>query len=579
MKLTRILAALGVLTVVLLLLFAGFAQWWQEKEPSPFMVAAANPYATEAGAEILRQGGSAVDAAIAVQAVLSLVEPESSGLAGGAFMLHFDKEDDRLDAYDGRETAPKGATPALFLDGNGEPLPFLDAMISGRSVGTPGVVKMLWLAHSEHGKLEWARLFQPAIKLAEEGFQVAPKLAQAIARDPVLMQMPVAQDYFYRKDDKEGGARVPYGEGETLTNPAYAATLKLIAEKGWQGFYEGPVAEEIVAAVQNAPARPGTLTLEDLAAYEAKKREPVCAPYRAYRVCSMPPPTSGGLTALQILGILENYDLRGMEPMTLTSVHFIAEAEKLAYADRDKYIGDPDFVEVPVEAMLDKDYLKSRAEQIDASLSMGKAKAGRLKDERAFNWGLNQPVDRPSTSHFSIIDSDGNVVSMTTSVEGPFGAHLMAGGMILNNQLTDFSFSPEEDGRPVANAVAAGKRPRSSMTPVIVFDEDGAFRAAIGSPGGSRIIGYVTQTLIAVIDWDMSMKEAISLPRFLDRNGALEIEAGTDLEALAPQLEQLGHKVEIRPQMSGLHGILVTQHGLEGAADPRRDGTVISEQR
>ncbi|ABS61933.1 gamma-glutamyltransferase [Parvibaculum lavamentivorans DS-1] len=577
MKLTRILAALGALTVVLLLLFAGFTYWAQDEEPSPFIVAAASPYASEAGAEILRAGGSAVDAAIAVQAVLSLVEPESSGLAGGAFMLHFNAAQDDLTAYDGRETAPKGASPDLFLDENGEPLPFLDAMISGRSVGTPGVVKMLWLAHREHGKLEWARLFQPAIKLAEEGFQVAPKLAEAIARDPVLMQMPVAQDYFYRREND--GGRVPYGEGETLTNPAYAATLKLIAEKGWQGFYEGPVAEEIVAAVQNAPARPGTLTLEDLAAYEAKKREPICAPYRTYRVCSMPPPTSGGLTALQILGILENFDLRGMEPMSLTAVHFIAEAEKLAYADRDKYIGDPDFVDVPVEAMLDTGYLKSRADQIDASLSMGKAVAGQLKDERAFNWGLNQPVDKPSTSHFSIIDSDGNVVSMTTTIEGPFGSHLMAGGMMLNNQLTDFSFSPEEDGRPVANAVAAGKRPRSSMTPVIVFDEDGAFHAAVGSPGGSRIIGYVTQTLIAVIDWNMGMKEAISQPRFLDRNGALEIEADTVLVTIAPQLEQLGHKVEIKPLMSGLHGILVTPHGLAGGADPRRDGNVVSELR
>lgn len=574
MRLTRILAALGAVAVVLLLLFAGFAQWWQEKEPTPFMVATANPYASEAGATILREGGSAVDAAIAVQAVLSLVEPESSGLAGGAFLLHFDKQNGALDAYDGRETAPKGATPALFLDEDGEPLPFLDAMISGRSVGTPGVVKMLWLAHEEHGALEWAALFQPAIKLAEEGFSVAPKLAEAIARDPVLMQMPAAQDYFYRESAE--GERVPLEEGHVLTNPAYAATLKLIAEKGWRGFYEGEVAEGIVAAVQNAPARPGTLTLDDLASYEAKKREPVCAPYRSYRVCSMPPPTSGGLTALQILGVLENYDLRGMEPMTLTAVHFIAEAEKLAYADRDKYIGDPDFVDVPVAAMLDRDYLKARSAEIDASLSMGKALPGRLKDERALNWGLNQPVDRPSTSHFSILDSDGNVVSMTTSVEGPFGAHLMSGGMMLNNQLTDFSFSPEEDGNPVANAVAAGKRPRSSMTPVIVFDENDNFHAAIGSPGGSRIIGYVAQTLIALIDWDMTMMDAISLPRFLDRNGALELEAGTALETMAPELEQLGHKVEVRPLMSGLHGIRVTPQGLDGGADPRRDGNVVT---
>ena len=371
---------------------------------------------------------------------------------------------------------------------------------------------------------------------------------------------------------------MPAAEGDVLKNPAYAETLKIIAAKGWKGFYEGPVAEEIVTTVQNAPRRPGTLALSDFASYEAKKREPVCAAYRDYRVCSMPPPTSGGLTTLQILGILGNYDLKGMGPMTLTAVHFIAEAEKLAYADRDKYIGDPDFVDVPVDEMLDSAYLESRANEIDASYSMGKAEPGRLADERAMNWGMNQPVDMPSTSHFSILDSNGNVVSMTTSVEGPFGSHLMAGGMMLNNQLTDFSFAPEQDGKPVANAVAPGKRPRSSMTPVIVFDEDGAFRAAVGSPGGSRIIGYVTQTLIALIDWDMDMVAAVGLPRFLDRNGPLEIEAGTPLEQMTPQLEELGHRVEARPAISGLHGILVMPDGLDGAADPRRDGNVVTGQ-
>ncbi|MBO6635510.1 gamma-glutamyltransferase [Parvibaculum sp.] len=576
MRLNRILPGLTAAALVLIVVVAGFAWLWRSDEPQPFMIAAANPYASEAGAAMLRKGGSAVDAAIAVQAVLSLVEPESSGLAGGAFMLHYDEKSGDVAAYDGRETAPMGATPALFLDNEGEPLPFLEAMIGGSSVGTPGVVKMLWLAHQEHGKLEWGELFQPAIKLAEEGFTVAPKLAEAIARDPVLMQMPVAQDYFYRMD--ANGLRVPAAEGDVLKNPAYAETLKIIAAEGWKGFYQGKVAEEIVSTVQNAPRRPGTLALSDFAAYEAKKREPICAPYRAYRVCSMPPPTSGGLTTLQILGILGNYDLKGMGPMTLTAVHFIAEAEKLAYADRDKYIGDPDFVDVPVEEMLDSAYLESRANEIDASYSMGKAKPGRLADERAMNWGMNQPVDMPSTSHFSILDSNGNAVSMTTSVEGPFGSHLMAGGMMLNNQLTDFSFVPEQDGKPIANAVAPGKRPRSSMTPVIVFDEDGEFRAAIGSPGGSRIIGYVTQTLIALIDWDMDMVAAVGLPRFLDRNGPLEIEAGTPLEQMALQLEELGHTVEARPAISGLHGILVMPDGLDGAADPRRDGNVVTGQ-
>lgn len=577
MKMTRILPALATVAAGLLLVLAATAYLWRSDAPQPFMIATANPYATEAGASVLRAGGSAVDAAIAVQAVLSLVEPESSGLAGGAFMMHFDPASGAVEAYDGRETAPMGATPALFLDGEGKPLPFLEAMIGGSSVGTPGVVKMLWLAHRDHGRLEWAELFKPAIRLAEEGFAVPPKLAEAIARDPVLMKMPVAQDYFYRMD--ANGERIPAAEGDVLKNPAYAATLKRIASEGWQGFYEGPVAETIVETVRNAPMRPGTLSLEDFASYEAKKRDAICAPYRQYRVCTMPPPTSGGLTALQILGILQNYDLKGMGPMTLTSVHFIAEAEKLAYADRDKYIGDPDFVDVPVEAMLDPAYLKTRANEIDASLSMKKAKAGELEDRRAMNRGLNHPVDKPSTSHFSILDSDGNVVSMTTSVEGPFGSHLMAAGMMLNNQLTDFSFAPEEDGKPVANAVAPGKRPRSSMTPAIVFNEEGNFHAAIGSPGGSRIIGYVTQTLIAMIDWDMDMTAAIGLPRFVDRNGPLEIEEGTPLEQMAPELVQLGHEVKAVPLMSGLHGILVTSDGLDGGADPRRDGNVITGER
>jgi gamma-glutamyltranspeptidase/glutathione hydrolase len=576
MKFTRIAPAVSAAALVLLFAAIIALAVFQRAGSRPFMVASANPYASEAGAEILRAGGSAVDAAIAVQAVLSLVEPESSGLAGGAFMLHYDKRSGTLDAWDGRETAPMAATPDLFLGADGKPMDFLPAMVSGRSVGTPGVVMMMWEAHREQGALDWARLFEPAIRLAEEGFAVPPKLAQAIARDPVLMQMPVAQDYFYRLE--ADGTRRPLAEGEMLKNPDYAATLRLIAEKGAAGFYEGPVAAAIVDAVQNAPARPGTLSLDDFAAYKAVKRDAVCAPYRRYRVCSMPPPTSGGLTLLQILGILEHYDLAGMGPTTATAVHFIAEAEKLAFADRDLYIGDPDFVDVPVRAMLDRDYLKTRADEIDASRTMGKAMPGRFSGADRAGRAGHSP-ERPSTTHFSIVDADGNVVSMTSSVEGPFGAHLMAGGMMLNNQLTDFSFAPEDEGRAVANAVEAGKRPRSSMTPVIVFDAEGDFHLAIGSPGGPRIIGYVAQALIALIDWEMGMEAAVSLPHFLDRNDALEIEQGTALEELVPVLAEFGHQIDLRAMMSGLHGIAATPQGLEGAADPRRDGNVVSDAR
>jgi len=560
-----------------------FELWWvlgsgRPDVPRPFILATANPYASEAGAEIIKAGGSAVDAAIAVQAVLTLVEPESSGLGGGGFMLHWAAGSKALDAYDGRETAPQGATPDLFLDEKGEPRKkYMDAVISGRSVGTPGMVAMLALAHQEHGKLPWADLFEPAIRLAQDGFKISPKLAEWLERNTYLVQMPQTRAYFLKPNDK--GAHVPLLAGETLKNPAYAESLKLIAEKGVDGFYRGPLAEEMVRVVANAPNLPGTLSLDDLSSYEAKKREPLCGPYRSYRICTMPPPSSGGVATLQILGILEEFDMHEIEPMSLIAVHFIAEAEKLAYADRDYYVGDPDQVRVPLAAMLNPDYLRERARQIDPSRSMGVAKPGDHKDQAAMDWGKNASMSRPSTTHFSIMDADGNVVSMTSSIEGPFGSHLMAGGMLLNNQLTDFSFLPEQDGKPIANAVGPGKRPRSSMDPIIMFDNRGVFYAALGSPGGNRIIGYVTQSLVAIIDWRMSLDEAFALPRFVDQNGALEIEKDTALEALVPQLQQLGHQIESNILTSGLHGIRVTPKGLEGAADPRRDGNVVKGER
>ena len=574
MPLKRFLPVIGAaLLVVVLALWLAFGAGSRK----PYMVAAANPYASEAGAEILKEGGSAVDAAIAVQAVLTLVEPESSGLAGGAFMLSWTPGGGGLDAYDGRETAPAGATPDMFMGDGGKPLGIVPAILSGRSVGAPGAVAMLALAHKEHGKLEWARLFERAIELSERGFVVSKKLAAAVARDPALAKMPVVQDYFFTKD--ASGNRLPVAAGATLKNPRLAETLKIVAKEGPDGFYKGAVAQQIVDQVNRAPSMPGSLSMADLAAYRARHREPICRPYREYRVCAMPPPTSGGIATLQVLGILENFDMAQIEPMSLVAVHFIAEAEKLAYADRGKFLGDPDFVSVPVDALLDATYLRKRAALIDPSMSMKLARPGDLGDKRADGQGANVSVAYPSTSHFAIVDADGNVVSMTTSVEAPFGSHLMAGGMILNNQLTDFSFLPEEDGKPVANAVAPGKRPMSAMDPVIVFDKDGGFFAAVGSPGGSRIIGYVTQTLIALLDWRMDMQSAVSLPRFLDRNGPLEIEEGTALEKLAPQLMQLGHEVKPTAMNSGLHGIRVTAHGLDGGADPRREGKVVAGVR
>ncbi|MGB3809424.1 MAG: gamma-glutamyltransferase [Parvibaculum sp.] len=574
MPLKRFLPVIGAALIVVVI-----ALWLTvgQGEHDAYMVAAANPYASEAGGDILKKGGSAVDAAIAVQAVLTLVEPESSGLAGGAFMLYRKPGSEKLDAYDGRETAPAGARPDMFLDEDKKPLGIIPAILSGRSVGAPGAVALLALAHKEHGKLEWASLFERAIELSERGFEVSPKLAAAIARDPALATMPVTQDYFFTRD--ASGNRVPVAAGTILKNPRLAQTLRTIAKEGPEGFYKGPVAQEIVDAVAHAPSMPGTLSLADLAGYEAKHRDPLCRPYRDYRVCTMPPPTSGGIATLQILGILENFDMGRIEPMSLVAVHFIAEAEKLAYADRGKFLGDPDFVHVPVDALLDATYLRKRADLIDPSLSMKVAKPGDLGDKRADGYGSNVSLAYPSTSHFAIVDADGGVVSMTTSVEAPFGSHLMAGGMILNNQLTDFSFLPEEDGKPVANAVAPGKRPMSAMDPVIVFDKQGDFFAAIGSPGGSRIIGYVTQSLIALLDWNMDMQTAVSLPRFLDRNGPLEIEQGTELEKLVPQLKQLGHEIKLQAMNSGLHGIRATAKGLDGGADPRREGKVVEGVR
>jgi len=531
------------------------------------MVAAANPLAAKAGRDILRAGGSAIDAAITMSLVLNLVEPQSSGIGGGAFLLHYNGKTGEVVAYDGRETAPADVGPDLFLRPNGEPMGFWEAVVGGRSVGVPGLLRMFELAHKAHGRLPWATLFEPAIRLAEEGFAVSPRLNELIAGDKYLKTFPATAAYFY---DANGE---PLAVGTILRNPTFAETLRRVARDGANAFYTGPIAEAIVAAVQGAEPNPGTLSLSDLAGYQAKQRQPVCGPYRAWRVCGMPPPTSGGVAVLQILGILQGFDLSALAPDSPEAWHLITEASRLAFADRGRFLADADFVPVPVDDLLDPGYLARRGGLISPDASLGKAQPGLPTQNGAMP---AQPAP-PSTSHLVVVDADGNTVSMTASIESAFGARLMAAGFMLNNQLTDFSFRPETDSGPVANRVQAGKRPRSSMSPTIVLDDRGKLALAVGTPGGSRIIGYVVKSIVGVLDWGLDIQAAIDLPNVVNRNGATDVEEGIAPPGLVDGLTALGQEVKVRRLNSGLHGIAVTPSGLTGGADPRREGVALGD--
>ena len=533
-----------------------------------YMVAAAHPDAVEAGLAMLRKGGSAADAAVAVQLMLNLVEPQSSGIGGGAFLLHFDTATRDVVSYDGRETAPRAAGPDLFLKPDGTPMSFPEAAVGGRSVGTPGTLALLAKVHEDHGRLPWADLFRPAIRLAENGFTVGPRLAAMLAgaRAERLRTFEAARHYFF-----PGGT--PLTAGTVKRNPAFADTLAQIAARGPAAFYSGPVAEDIVLAVRGAPGNPGLLSLEDLSAYRVVKRPPVCHEYREHRVCGMGPPSSGGLTVGQILGILASFDLPGMGRDNPQAWHLINDASKLAFADRNRYIADSDFVPVPVEGLLDPDYLATRAALIRARTSIvPPAPPGNPPGRKPQPGPSDTTNGRPGTSHIAIVDGDGNAVSMTTTIEGAFGSQLMVRGFLLNNELTDFSFAPERDGQPVANAVAPGKRPRSSMAPTLVLDDEDNLRLAVGSPGGSRIIGYVAKTLVAVLDWQMDIQSAIDTGHLVNRNRFTDLEAGTRAERLKDPLEALGNRVQVRDLNSGLHGIEVIDGKLRGGADPRREG-------
>jgi gamma-glutamyltranspeptidase/glutathione hydrolase len=520
-----------------------FAAVCQAQTAKHFMVAAAHPLAAEAGAEVLKRGGSAVDAAVAVQMVLGLVEPESSGIGGGAFMLHWSEREKKLRTYDGRETAPAAARPDRFLK-DGKPMAFLEAAVGGRSVGVPGVLRMLELAHQRHGRLPWHELFNAAILVAEEGFSLSPKLHAALERERFLREEPAARKLYY---EKPVGARI--------VNREYAETLRVIARGGARMFYEGDIAKDMVLAVRTH-ARPGDLTEDDLRTYRALEREPVCGPYRQWRVCSMGPPTSGGVAVLQILGLLERTSFARAPPESAAALHLFAEAGKLAYADRSRYLGDPDFVAVPTKELLSPAYLEKRA---------------KLVGERAMS--LAPPGDTEGgTSHFSIVDARGDIVAMTTTIEVAFGSRIMVRGFLLNNQLTDFDFAP---GGP--NSVAAGKRPRSSMAPTLVFEGKDRVRMALGSPGGAMIINYVAKVLVATLDWRLDIQAAIELPNFGSRNGPTLVEQESRYEKLVPALAERGHQVDTIPLTSGLHGIERMTGGWRGGADPRREGAARGE--
>ncbi len=545
------------------------------------MIVAAHPLAAQAGRDILRAGGNAMDAAVAAAFVLNVVEPQSSGIGGGGFLLHYQRSGRSLTAWDGRETAPYAAAPDRFLLPGGKPRPFMQAVGSGLSVGTPGLVAMLAAAQLANGRIAWERLLAPAIRIAREGFDISPRLAALVAGDPLLPDSPSARRYFFHPDGS------PKRAGQRLTNPQLAAVLQRIASGGPEAFYRGEIAAAISAAVQGA-AIPGDLTEFDLAAYIPKRRAPVCGAYRTYAVCGMPPPSSGGVTVAQLLGLLERQPMRRFGAESLAAVHAFAEAGRLAYADRDRYLADPDYVPAPLSQMLAPRYLAQRSALIKPGRSMGKAAPGTFKDAAAR--GEDHTTALPATTHLSVVDDAGNAVALTASIEWAFGSRIMVHGFLLNNQLTDFSFVPAQSGVPAANRVEPGKRPRSSMAPTLVFEHAGGARQRIrstrpagplrwvlGSPGGPMIINYVAKTLVGLIDWDLDIQAAAALPNMGSRNRPTELEQGTALEALAPQLEAMGHGVRVNAQTSGVHAIAVGSRGLAGGADPRREGLALGD--
>lgn len=533
-----------------------------------YIAVTAHPLASQAAYDVLKQGGNAIDAMVTVQTVLGLVEPQSSGLGGGAFLVYYDAKSKRLTTFDGRETAPLKAPNDLFLAKDKTPLAFFDAVVGGRSVGTPGTVKLLWDTHQKYGYLEWRELLSPAQSLATKGFKVSPRLANAIEADSTrLLSDKTAADYF-----------LPNGQalktGQSLKNPAYAKTLALLSDKGGDYFYHSKFSTAMSNKVQHA-SNSGYLSTQDFEQYKIIERSPSCSRYRQYNICGMGPPSSGAITVNQTLGLLENKNINEMSADKAKTWHIISEASRLAFADRGLYIADPDFVNIP-SGLLSKSYLQSRAKLINERFASKTIEPGQPPAKITYQFDQGRSPEQDSTSHFVIVDREGNIVSMTSTIENGFGSRLMVNGFLLNNELTDFSFAPTKNGHQIANSVEAGKRPRSSMAPTIVFKNEQPY-LAIGSPGGSRIINYVTNSLIALLDWNYPLQEALDMPHIVNRFGTMDVEKNSKATALANDFKTLGYKVSERDLNSGLHAVMFTENGMIGAADNRREGLALGD--
>ena len=518
-------------------------------EKNNFIISTSHPQASKIGRDILNKGGSAMDAVIAVQMVLNLVEPQSSGIGGGGFLLYFDKKSSNLSFYDGREIAPSKIKKEFFLDNNGDPLKFYDIAIGGMGIGVPGIVSMLEMGHQDYGLLKWKNLFEPAIKLSENGFKISPRLNNAINKDKYLHFFPQSKKYFYKK------------KFDVLKNPNFANTLRIISLKKSKGFYQGIIAKNIVYAAQNSPIKKGIIELNDLKNYEAKKRKPLCGKYRKYKICSAPLPSAGGFSILQVLGILEEFELP--KDKINENIHLILEASKYSYNDRYKYLGDPAFSNIKINNFLSKEYLK----QIASQISINKKTELNIKIK-------NESFLPTSTTHFSIADTHGNIASITSSIENTFGSRLMTNGFLLNNQLSDFNFKIEKDLFK-NNIIEPGKKPLSSMSPTIVFDKNNNVRMVIGSPGGKSIIMYVIKTIIAVLDWEMGIQEAVDFPNFSIFNDKILIEKKRFNEEFKKYFSNLDYLIVEKELNSGLNGFEIKDNIMFGAADKRRNGLVL----